>query len=149
MIIAREMLTQTLLEEMLEYFILAYKDYPDSEDSVLNPNWESYKIFQDAGALFIYTIRDSEKLVGYAWYITMPSLHSKFDTYAAADTLYLDEDYRGKFLGIKLFKYAEKDLKEKGINTIIYSVKTHDNWGIMLERIGYTNTELTYHKRIQ
>jgi len=148
MVITKELLSQSLIEEMLNYFIIAYKDYPDSKESILNPNWEAYNAFQEIGALYIYTVRDDKKLVGYAWYITMPSLHSKHDTYAAADTLYLDKDYRGKFLGIKLFKYAEADLKTHGINKIIYSLKTYDNWGSLLERLGYANTELTYQKRI-
>jgi len=148
MTIAREFLSDTLIDEMQNYFGLGYKAYNDDEDLELDPNWDTYKALQDSNLLFIFTVRDGSKLVGYAWYIAMPSLHSKSTIFAAADTIYLDKDYRGRFLGIKLFKYAEEVLKENKITLVLYSVKVYENWGKLLERLGYKQSEVTYQKRI-
>lgn len=144
--IASEILTSSLIHEMVSYFKESYEEYPDGVGYILDPNWDTYYLLQQADMLNIFTIRDDSKLIGYAFVIIAGSLHSRDRQYASIDTVYLDKAYRGKFLGIKLFKFIEASLE---VDALSFTLKEYNNWGKILERLGYSHTEVVYQKRIR
>lgn len=114
----------------------------------LNPDYDEYQELEDAGVVRIATARDGEALIGYFITMSQPHLHYKDHIYAVNDILYLSEEYRGADTAVGLFQFAEKDLKDLGVDVLIISMKTAKPFDALCEALGHTNVERTYSKFI-
>jgi len=114
----------------------------------LNPDVDTFRLLEDAGLLLIVTARDSEKMVGYHVSIVRPHLHYKHSLSAYADMYFIHPDYRQGMTGVRLFKYLEEQLREKGVERVFQSTKLHKDVGKLFERLGYKETERLYVKWI-
>ena len=114
----------------------------------LNPDWDAYSKFYKAGHLGIYTARKNDKLIGYFVVIANTNPHYKDHLFAVNDIIYLDPEYRKGFVGIKLIKYAEKDLKNLGVSVFTINTKVHKPFDSVLERLGFNLIERVYSKYI-
>ena len=112
----------------------------------LNPDWDAYYELEDSGNLKIFTARSDGKLVGYFVVICRNHLHYKDDVFAFNDVLYLHKDYRKGLAGAKLMKFAEKCLKEDGVEALRVSTKRLKPFDKLLCWLGYTHEENTYTK---
>lgn len=114
----------------------------------LNPDVDTFRLLEDVGLLLIVTARDGEKMVGYHVSIVRPHLHYKHSLSAYADMYFIHPDYRQGMTGVRLFKYLEEQLREKGVERVFQSTKLHKDVGKLFERLGYKETERLYVKWI-
>lgn len=131
---------------------LFYKHWEEiaiNKDKIkLNPDWGFYEALYSQGLLGVYTVRHSGKLVGYFVVIAKSHPHYKDHLFAVNDIIYIDPDFRKGPVGLKLIKFAESDLKSKGVSVLAVNTKVHKPFDAVLERLGFTNTERLYTKFI-
>lgn len=96
--------------------------------------------------LSVATARLDGELVGYQVYIITPHLHYKSSITAMSDILYLAPEHRLGRLGLKLMQHAESELKARNVQRVIQNVKLSNDWGRILERMGYKPFERIYAK---
>lgn len=114
----------------------------------LNPDVDTFRVLEEAGLLLIVTARDGEKMVGYHVTIVRPHLHYKQSLTAYADMYFIHPDYRQGMTGVRLFKYLERVLRERGVDRIYQGTKLHKDMGRLFERLGYKETERLFVKWI-
>lgn len=114
----------------------------------LNPDVDTFRALEDAGLLLIVTARDGEKMVGYHVSIVRPHLHYKQSLTAYADMYFIHPDCRQGMTGVRLFKYLEERLRERGVERIYQGTKVHKDMGRLFERLDYKETERLYVKWI-
>ena len=112
----------------------------------LDPDWEKYQKLADAGMMSVTTARDGVILAGYQIYFVMPHMHYKQSLTAMSDVLFLAPEYRRGTAGIRLMKTAEEELVKLGVQRIVQNVKLTNDWGPILERMGYKPFERIYTK---
>jgi len=129
---------------------LLHKDWSEIEHRKdirpFNPDWDAYEALEQANMLKIFTVRENDRLVGYHVNIVAPSLHSKGVSQASADVVYLHPDYRKGFTGYKLFKFAEKCLKEDGVNILHLTATEANPIGPLMSKLQYDKIETKYEK---
>ena len=106
-----------------------------------DPNIEQYIALEDAGVLFVLTVRDCGTLIGYSVFVMSPSLHHKTLTYAVNDVLFLAEPYRKTGVGLGLLEMGEVFLKTKGVDMMVVMSKVNTPLDYLLKSTGYTHTE--------
>jgi len=140
---------ENVIDEVKPLLEAHYKEIALHQDKMqLNPDYKQYQGLQDLDILHIVTVRDEGILIGYFVSIIVPHLHYKDHVCANNDILFVAKEYRGSMIGIKMFKYAEKELKKLGVSVISLHTKVHADFGTILERIGYEHVEQTYSKYV-
>lgn len=114
----------------------------------LNPNWDAYRSLEGIGAFRIFTARDDGKLVGYFAVFVEPNLHYQDHLFARNDVLFLHEDYRKGFCGVKLIRFAEKCLQDDGVSVLAINTKAHKDFSSVLNWMGFDKTETVHTKYI-
>ena len=112
----------------------------------LNPDWEAYQDLEDKQKLRVFTARDEGKLVGYFVVIVGANLHYKDHLFASNDIIYLHNDYRKGFAGVRLIKFAERCLKEDGVSVLTINTKVHQPFDRLLDRLKFSKIERVYSK---
>jgi hypothetical protein len=130
---------QALLPEHYEELCVV-KEYP------LDPDWVTYARLEQAGILPCVTARVDGKLVGYVIYMTQPHLHYRACMTAFEDIYFLKKEYRLGRTGIRLFQYAEKVLKQLGVNRVVMGTKVHSDKSRLFEYLGYKMTDKVFTK---
>jgi GNAT superfamily N-acetyltransferase len=115
----------------------------------LDPDWEAYYSLEDGGVLKVFTARSNGTLVGYFVVICRNHLHYKSNLFAFNDVLYLAKDYRKGMTGPKLMKFAEKCLKEDGVDVLVVNTKRHKPFDQLLVWLGYKHAENIYTKLLR
>lgn len=98
-------------------------------------DWHTYIQASRAGLCRVVTVRDDNKLVGYAVYSLGRNLRYKNIIEASSDGIFLEKEYRGK-LSAELIKRADQYLKTLGIHETNY-ILSDDRVGRLLGRSGY------------
>lgn len=113
-----------------------------------NPDYKRYIKLDEAGMFVIITCRDEGKLIGYCIFSMFPHIRYQSCKFAIEDLYYIKPEYRGKGLGKKLFIVTEEALKEKGVNQVVFSTKTYQDYSKVFESLGYQFFEKNFTKRI-
>lgn len=111
-----------------------------------DPDWDRYRALCDAGVLHIVTARDAGRLVGYYISLVLPHLHYQTTLYSHNDVLFVHPDYRGGTLAVRMFKYAEECMVEKGVTVMTIHMKVDLPFDNMVERLGWDYGERMYFK---
>lgn len=136
-------------DELEPLFEQHYQEVALNKDKIaLNPNWETYELFDKAGHLRTYTVRTDGRLCGYFVVLLIGGLHYKDHIFAVNDLIYIDPTERKGYTAWRLLKYAEQDLKECGVSAMQVNVKKHKPFDKLLLRLGYTHIENLYSKYI-
>lgn len=115
----------------------------------LNPDWEIYHQLEQKGTLSIFTAREDGKLIGYFVTTTMANIHYKDHLFATNDIIFIKEEYRKGFTGIRLIKFAEKSLKQDGVSVLIINTKIHKPFDKLLLWLNYKHIENVYSKLLR
>lgn len=135
-----ELECQTLIE-------LHWEEIATNKNKIkLNPDWSAYHTLEDKGALKIFTARDNGKLVGYFVVLLGVNMHYKDHVFAENDVIYLHQDYRKGFTGVRLIKFAEKCLKEDGVSIVKINTKVHQPFDPLMDYLDYSLVERVYTK---
>jgi GNAT superfamily N-acetyltransferase len=118
------------------------KEYP------VEPDIEAYKALAAAKMLRTITCRADGELVGYIIFLVNRHMHYKSCVTAFEDLYFVRKDYRKGRVGIKLFQYAEKVLKQFGVNRIVMHTKVHLDNSRLFEYLGYKWTDKVFTKML-
>ena len=134
------------LTELKEIIKDHYEELSVTKTFSLDPDWEAYKQILDVGRLKFVTCKEDGVLIGYIIFFVMPHLHYKTCLTAFEDIYFLKKEYRKGRVGLKMFQFAEKLLKEQGINRIIYNTKVHSDNSSLFEYLGYSFMDKVFTK---
>lgn len=139
-----------ILDELKILFELHWNELNPEDDYIyLNPDYNKFIEMEKVGFVHTTTVRDGSVLIGYIISIVQPHLHFMHINTAYNDAIYLDPEYRGGKVIIKLFKTAEDDLIEKGVDMITMHTKKRFDFGRLLEKMGYAIEETVYRKMLR
>lgn len=114
----------------------------NSEEILLNPDVERYKLMQDMGVLHNVVAYEESNIVGYAVVFIMPHLHYKDDKFAMVDVLFTDPSARNSRLGITLINKVEEMCREQKVSVLTYHTKpSHNTIEKILSRKGFSHFE--------
>lgn len=147
-VIDEEPLTRELMVEIVPLLQAHKASLPGYLEEPININWKIYQILADGGLLRIYTVRESEVLVGYAVYTINPNMRHQHLLQAQQDVLYIRKESRKGSLGLLLLKFAERKLTELGVNLIIHTVNESYDFSALLMFLDYEPLERTYIKKV-
>jgi len=123
-----------------------YEELSVTKTFPLDPDWEAYKTILDSGKLRFVTCKEDGKLIGYIIFFVMPHLHYKTCLTAFEDIYFLKKEYRKGRVGLKMFQFAEKLLKEQGVQRILYNTKVHSDNSSLFEYLGFTLIDKVFTK---
>jgi GNAT superfamily N-acetyltransferase len=123
-----------------------YEELSVTKTFPLDPDWEAYKTILDSGKLRFVTCKEDGNLIGYIIFFVMPHLHYKTCLTAFEDIYFLKKEYRKGRVGIRMFQFAEKLLKEQGVQRILYNTKVHSDNSSLFEYLGFTLIDKVFTK---
>lgn len=145
-----EVLSVELIQEASLLMSMHREELCLHDDFVLDPDWETYFAASAQGKLVIYTARQPDgKLIGYAAYAIHQNMHYRDIKQAVQDVLFMHPGNRGKLAGYMLIQYADKQLSRLGVDLVTHHVKVKFDFGPMLERLGYVQSEKIFEKRLK
>jgi L-amino acid N-acyltransferase YncA len=134
-------------EEAQPLYVLHWKELAVNQDKIrLDIDTERYQKLEDMGMLFVLTVRDAGKMVGYL--MAFPITHMHYKTagqMCLTDMFYILPEYR-RGTGAKLFTEFERRMRDRGVVQIMTGCKVHQNHSELFKRLGWTNTDLTFVK---
>lgn len=89
----------------------------------LQPDWDKYKLIEDAGMLLALSAYVDDKLAGYSINIIDSHLHYSGLRYAQNDLLFLHKDYRTGSLGLRLIRETQIAARERGAGMMMWHAK--------------------------
>jgi len=110
------------------------------------PKLDSYDQLEVKGLFSICTARHLKKLVGYCGFYLYPHMHYPSKIYAMNDVLLLLPEYRKTTAGVKLMKFSEQVVRERGAICVLWSVREWRDFSPILTRMGYHKQETVYMK---
>ena len=149
---------------MITYQVEKFADVPRSEtDGLFRIHWEEIALDKDSipldidydrylsleqeGHLHVVTARDNGRLIGYYSAIIGPHLHYKGTKMAHTDVYFVIPEYRLTRVGMSLFIFAEKTLRDRGdIVKMLSSTKIHQDHGRLFEALKWNEVERLYTK---
>lgn len=122
--------------------------YPESP--MPNVDHDMFIYIEGDGKLQVVTARDDSNndLVGFHISILTNDIFYKHILTAAVSHYFLLKEYRGKGEGTKMFEFADKSFKYRGVQRIFMSRKIYVDNEKMFKQLGYTQLESNYTKAI-
>jgi len=145
----RERYSEALADEMLPLWNDHHRETANKFYGPLNPQLETYLACDKNGCLYIFTARNKGILVGYQVFIVSEQLHSRDQIQAVQDVLYLKPEYRKGLTGYKFMKWCINELKNEGVDVVHQVISARNDFGKILERMGFQLEDLTYAKLLQ
>ena len=118
------------------------------KDIAFNPDKEAYRFLEQTDKLRCYTARSDGKLIGYQVFIVQPSLHYRQSLQAMDIGLYLDPEWRGKRIGLRSIKEADRRLAAQKVQVVYRHARRDSSTGKLLIRVGYDLADEVYVKRL-
>jgi hypothetical protein len=122
----------------------------EPETRPLDVHWDQYFELEKQNMIFALTARADGRLVGYIIHLIYRPLHYRYMLMASDDAHFLKKEFRKGPAAMKMFKAAEKALKELGVNSVTYHSKTRPeiNKRLVFERLGYSAHEYLFVKHL-
>lgn len=117
-------------------------------DIALAPREELYRFLQDSGKLYVFTLRDDGKLIGYAVFVVDFDIHYANSLQAKQDVLFLLPGYRNAGNGAALIGFCDAELAKAGVQCVYHHVKHAHNFGPLLAAMRYKSIETIHVKRL-
>jgi GNAT superfamily N-acetyltransferase len=138
---------EDILEEMKPMLVKHWEELANYKDiRPLDVDWDNYIDLNRALYIRVFTVRDNNKLIGYASFYISNNLHYKFWRHASNDVYYLDPAYRKTGLGIKMFEEIESWLKDMGVKSIVVMDKVDHSHEKFFKHMNYNLIEQNYEK---
>ena len=117
------------------------------DDSWPSQDW--YIARNEDEDLKLFTARSNGVLVGYCVMMMGGDVKRSEELCATQDVLFLHADHRAGLAGVRFIKYVENQMAEAGVGWLYQSATPGNNFGKILERIGYSQSTITYAKNLQ
>lgn len=134
------------IEDIKELSQLHYKESHPYKDIPLNASWDKFLALNSAGYLYVFIAKESDKLIGYAFYFLGHSLEYSDYKFATLSNIFIHPDNRGT--GTRFILWCEKELKKMGADIVTHHVKAKNDYGVLLKRLGYDIMNIEYYKRL-
>lgn len=142
-----EKLTAFLIDEIDPLLCSHYDELALDQSNVpLAPMWDRYFAIQENNELLIVTCRDDEVLIGYFVGFISKSLHYETCLTCSMDIFYVAKEHRKGSLGIRLFKYVERELRSRKVQRWFVGSKVHADASKLFERLKFSKIEVYYSK---
>jgi GNAT superfamily N-acetyltransferase len=136
-----------IYEEMKPLNAAHFEEIASFKDQFpLNPNYDQYLALDKAGVCHTVTCRNAGELIGYYISFVMPHMHYRDCIFAINDIVFIAKEYRGGSVGKRLIQFALNELTKMGVHRVCLHVKTSNDFGVLLERMGFSCTEKNYEK---
>ena len=107
-----------------------------------------YEALEQAGLLTVIAAMDGLKPIGYMVWIV--KRHPRYPVIVGfADFYWLHPDYRGKTVAYRMFKFAEKELANRGVERLIVNYKISHPQGRFLMGLGFESFEVSCTKLLK
>ena len=117
-----------------------------NEKLKLNPDYEKVQSFANTENLFIITVRDQGKIVGYTVNLIDSHLHHKDSIFSVVDIIYLKPEYRNSSISTELLIETEAEAFSRNADVMIIGVKTYLPYDALCLSLNFENTERIYTK---
>lgn len=133
------------LPVLIDIIPIHYEELALNKEKVpLSPQYHIYTNAEQKGELLFVTLRKLGKLVGYFIGFIAPGLHYSTCLTCNMDIFYVLPEHRGDGAGLQLFKFVEKELKNRGVQRLFVGSKMHKDASWLFEKLGYTPVETYY-----
>jgi GNAT superfamily N-acetyltransferase len=139
-------LLHDVLDEIKPLVILHWNDVSDGSEGEPDPDWDTMLKLEDSGIFLLFTARDGNKLVGYIAFIVANHMHYRKIKVAHDDAFFLHRDYRKGGNGLKMFAYAEDQLRDFGVNRIVCHEKIKAPLDKFFTHLGFRAVERNWFK---
>ena len=136
-----------IIDEALPLLTKHWKELANHQDiRPLDINFEAYEQMNDLGLIRVFTVREDEKLVGYASFCINYNLHYKTWKHAICDVYYIAPEKRTLGFGSKMFSEIEGMLRDLGVNSVIVQDKVKQSNAKFFQALGFGISEQHYEK---
>ena len=128
------------LPELVSVFPIHWAELALFKDRMpLAPQYHEYVRREEAGVLFLATIRWDGSIVGYYTAQCQPGFHYERTFTGTQDMVYVIPEYRDRGLAFPLFRCVERELKRRGAQIWYAGYKTHNPLGMprLLYKLGF------------
>lgn len=134
------------IDELTELSKIHYKEVAPYDDIPLNVDWDRLIMLDNHGVLKFYLMKKAGKLIGYAMFIVGPSMEYKTSIQASLTNIFIHPDHRGR--GGKFILWCDAQLKKCQVQVVYHHVKFKNDYGLLLDRLGYVIMNIEYSKRL-
>lgn len=134
------------ISELKELSKLHYDEVAPYDDIPLNIHWERLLLLEHHGILKFYTMEKSEKLVGYAIFTVSTSIEYQDSIQASLSNIFIHPDHRGR--GGRFISWCDEQLAKLNVQVVYHHVKSKNDYGVLLKRLGYDIMNIEYSKRL-
>ena len=139
----------TALPELEACWKAHYDEIAQDQDKIpLDPDLETYALLEAKDMLHLVTARVDGDLAGYYVSFVRPHLHYKATLCAFVDLYYVKPMYRKGYLGLMLFRKAERFLRARGVQKLFSGTKVYADKSPLFTRLRWVETERLYTKWI-
>lgn len=141
----REILA-TCLDEMKQAMLQEHwQELAKDKDKVaLSPNYAKYFQLENAGELYVATIRNDGELIGYYIGFLQHELHYQDCFACIMDIVYLKPEYRKSKIGFAFFTYMKAELQQLGVHRWHVGCKLDNDLSGLFKALGFAPIEV-YH----
>lgn len=130
---------------------LFLEQYAENEPDLgyeLDPDYERYVELDDLGWIHTYVARDKGTIVGYLVIVLDWHFHHMTKMYAHSDIIYVHPEYRGGSVARELIKTAGKNLKERGIDRFVITMKIKQQFRSLLAGLDFQPSEELWERKL-
>lgn len=120
----------------------------DHDKIALAPDFPKWTLLERMGCAVGFTARtaESKTLVGYAGYLMAPSLNYRDHTFAFADLVFVTPEHRRGLNGLNFIAHCVAELKKAGASKVQHVSPIDNDFGKLLERLGFVARETVFEK---
>lgn len=139
---------QDVLPEVLSMLRDHWEEVARNKDKQkLSVDFDRYTDMEEEGVLVAYVLREDGVAKGYSTYFL--NTHLRYDMYCALnDVIYVSPELRHGSVTKEFIEYCEKDLKSRGVENVMISMKSDHRFESLLKSCGYGPLEVSYSKYI-
>jgi GNAT superfamily N-acetyltransferase len=115
-------------------------------DVPLNPLLNVYYEREDNGTLLTVVGRDAGAVVAYYLCFVAPGLHYADCLTCTPDIFYVVPEKRSGGAGLRMFKYTESVLRQRGVKLWFVGGKVNHDASPLFRRMGFAPSEVTFSK---
>ena len=125
---------------------LHYKEVAPYDDIPLDVNWGRLIRLEKAGILKFYAMKDGAIILGYAMFTVGTSTEYQTSLQASLTNIFIHPQWRGR--GFRFISWCDAQLKNLGVQVVYHHVKSKNDYGVLLKRLGYDIMNIEYSKRL-
>ena len=117
---------------------------PAGHNIACAPNVPVYVALEQAGILWIITVRDEGELVGYLSMLICQGLHFAHVRTCQVESFYIRPEWRTGWRYLALFRRALALMRDFQVGKVYVVAKSHLDFSPVLRRLGLAQEEVVY-----